>query len=385
MGFIEPRQEYRCKATGEISRNFLKVLPEIVTPGRDYARRDRGKYIESETVFREIEIVPPEEIITEEIKELFSLEAGTILMDESHFFAQLRERLLKVIEENWKPEKDHIVMHSSGRDSRMLSWLIRKLFHKHGPDWLGNIIFLCSKQEGPPFKQIMEYEGWKKDQYLVVGENLKDEDIFAPIFLNFKNAWRMCNGSFTDARNMFIYFPEVAHRERNFPLENIQTWSGYFSDEFAEGSYLETGIANLNPGGPAIKHMFEHLYWIPTYSSRPMMGEVIFPFADIDYVRLIVQSSIRLGPQKVRNHLLASMDPELTEFHNSNVSGHRYPEINDQTLSKARKDYQKSWFGRKKQRYPEWGEVPGRYEPMLSYWTTASLIEHLTTTGYTVK
>ncbi|GAI46172.1 unnamed protein product, partial [marine sediment metagenome] len=222
MSSMSTRKVFECLSTKKRSHYLLDVLPNTLTLDPNYAGI-RGK---SFTLFREIRAVPFRERAPKEMQKLLIEKQGSVKMDRSQFLLALQAKFESVIEKNWKPELNHIHLHSSGRDSRIISWTIKSLLQKHGPDWLGRMVFLCSKQEGPSFKKIMEYEGWKKNQYLIIGEELNDEDVWTPILLDFKNAWRMSNGTFTSAVNMWTYFPKVAHQKLGFPLDNIQMWNG---------------------------------------------------------------------------------------------------------------------------------------------------------------
>lgn len=65
----------------------------------------------------------------------------------------------------WEPERPHVVFHSSGHDSRVLSSCIRKLWRERGDDWLGDVLFLSNRWEADTFCEIMRLQGWRSDQY----------------------------------------------------------------------------------------------------------------------------------------------------------------------------------------------------------------------------
>lgn len=379
MAFFETRQFYRCQATGKVSPNFIEVLPRILTLDPDYYRHRKGRYAgQLNTLFEEIEIVPPDEIITPEMQELFSLKREIIQINKFQLFTMLKKRLLQVIKKSWDPDKIHFVMHSSGRDSRILSWLIRKKYLENGPEWLGRTVFLCSQQEGPLFEQIMQFEGWQKNQYLIIGNGENPEQVWTPILLDFKNAWRRCNGSYLDPLNMFVYFPEVAHRKLGFAPENFQIWTGLFSDELTAASFRN---------GAALEQTFKQLYWIPRYSSRQIIGEVIKPFCDIDYIRLLMQSSIHFGSVNFRKGLMAFLEPKFLKFENGNQRHLPFP-VAREALDRALADYQKSWYGkniRPDLTWPKDAMKNYRLWPIISFWAIASLCEHLLKQGYKIN
>jgi len=374
---LEVRQIFRNIVTGKFSSNFLEVLSSPLTLNPNFASRDLRPYRERQVMFKEIELVPVDKIETKEMKEIFEMRPIAGSMEESRFASGLIEKLMTAVERNWNLKPNHIVLHSSGRDSRVLSFIIRRLFNKLGEKWLGKVVFACSKWEGRPFKAIMNYEGWNQDQYFVVGENAKDDEVFAEAILDFKNAWRHCNGTYTNALNMFTYFPQVAHRNLGLSLEHLQSWSGFFSDEFAEGCEPE--------GGAKIKSMYQWLYSLPTYSSRPRIGEMISPYVDYEYLKFLICSPIFLNAQSLRNLILRTLDPPLMKFPNWNVPGHRKIPLANWVLKQTLQKYRKSWYGRKVQPNAIWKLQHEPFSPMMSYYTTASLCEHLLENGCKIK
>lgn len=360
---------FECLSTREKSRNLLDILPQIVTLDPNYAGLRGTEF----TLFREIRLVPFEELITEEMRKLFTTRIDTTKMRKSQFFVSLQQKYEEIIEANWKPELNHIHLHSSGLDSRIISWTIRSLFRKHGSDWLGRTVFVCSKQEGPSFKKIMEYEGWKRNQYLVVGEGLRDEDVWTPIFLDFKNAWRRAYDTFTHALNIHIYLPEMAHQKLGFPLNNIQLWDG-------DGGGLVSQISGL-----AMKKWFKLHYPFPC-GGVPKEWQLIRPHLDFGSLKFILQSSVSLGKQ-LRPELLTAMNKGLAQFPNLNKQGHEIPKIADWVLKKALEDYRKSWYGQTVRPNAIWPLRMKKHlgwQPMLSYWTIASLCDYLLTSGYEI-
>lgn len=378
--FISIEKVFECLTTGKRSRFLLDVLPPVLTLDPNYMGT-RGIPF---TLFKEIRLVPFKELVTEEMEKLFTTRSGSIKMEKPQFFSRLREKLNDIVVANWKPELNHIMLHSSGIDSRIISWSIRNLFRKNGSDWLGRIVFLCSKNEGSSFKKIMEYEGWKKNQYLVVGEELKDEEVYAQIFADFKNAWRRAGGTFSSVMNISTYFSEIAHSKLGFPLGNIQLWSGAWGTELIP-------LAFLPKGGAELRRTLETRY---SYSggSCPKEWQIVTPFLNIDYLKFIIESSLCFRGDRLRPELLATTDKHLAQFPNLVSGGFRFRyRIADWALKKGLGDYRKSWYGqtvRPKATWPSWQQAKRKrrpYSPMVAYWTIASLCDHLLANGYKIK
>lgn len=399
MGFFQIQQLYSCLLTEKISPNFLEVLPQNLTVNPNYKKDPASGTRERFTLFAEVELISAQDTITDEMRKVLDSQIGSVKMSESQCLNLCAKRLKKIIEENWKPEKNHIIMHSSGWDSRIISAYITEFFRKYGPEWLGKTIFLCSSKEGSAFKRIMKLEGWDLNQYLTIGNN-KNRETIASILLDFPNAWRRCNGTFLNPLNPFVFFPEAAHRSRRFPLENIQSWTGLGANELFEH------FARLNLDiGPSAEAVFERAYYSPAVASRPIIGEVIKPFSDTNLLSLAIQSSTRIG-KNIRLKLAQVVDEQLGKLPNSNPRGPAFDcnlPIPEKIVKKALQDYRKSWYGKKVKPEISWPEsnfsglalgprVPASERKnqtlrrlTLCYWVIASLCEYLLEQGYQIK
>lgn len=83
------------------------------------------------------------------------------------FALNIRMALVKYWESVLKPGEKYIVFHSAGFDSRIVSLTLMEFRIKHGDTLTKNIHFRCHQPEGPMFIEIMEKQGWPKNQYSV--------------------------------------------------------------------------------------------------------------------------------------------------------------------------------------------------------------------------
>lgn len=370
--------------------DYVSVLPKKLTLDSVYIARQfhlrdtsnwvdrhfRTDYKDHTTLFKEVSIVPADEIITEEMREVFNAKIGTLNMTKEHFLKCLQLELEQVVEHNWKPNIVHAVFHSSGLDSRMLSWTIRNLYRRNGSDWLGKVLFMCTKFEGPEFRKIMQFEGWKPSQYFVLDENTPDEEYFAESILNFKNAWREHNGVSDVPKDVCYYLPKRAQHKGLLP-EHIQLWTGY-------GGNNLVCRANNTGGGDAVEEEFRDAY-LSYIGSRPWKGdEVVMPFLDIGYLKLIISSSIRLG-HSIRPELIKSMSEPLSKFVNLNNKHLIKKPVSEDLMTQALKDYQSSWYGKNvgPEAKPKYKTTD--YQPFWAHWTAASLCQYLLEDDYAIN
>jgi len=295
---------------------------------------------------------------------------------EVRLFGSLATRLKEVVYETWKPGMNHVILHSSGIDSRMLSWAIRRLYQEHGDEWLGKVLFLCSKWEAKEYYRIMEYEGWEQRQFWVPRVDALEDVYYSTSLLDFDDAWKRHDGPSAIPVNLFWYPIWIAQEYIGFPTNNVQLYTAQWGNTvFDAGSGDSAGLG--------IRKNLEMFYHSVLF-RRPMKGdEVIHPFTDCKLAKLVASSNVRLG-KKLRPRLLKYMDSGLAEFINMNADGDRHRRIADIIIDKMIKDYDNSWYG--KNVMP--GERPAykttEFQKFWSRWTTASLCEHLLASGYEI-
>lgn len=389
MAFMRWKTLYRCRESGLISEDFVSLLPKRLRLDPNFVTRHFQRpetrqrtfttiFKDYNTLFKEVIIVPADEAITPGMRSVFDAKIGSCKMNKEQLFTALKQKLRDIVFLNWKTDYSHAILHSSGLDSKMLSWTIRSLYQKYGNRWLGSVLFLCSKFEGSEFKKIMSYEDWKESQFLIVDEDVEDTEYFADSLLDFENAWQEVGGpgAMDYPTNVFWYLPKRAKSKGLLP-EHFQLWTGYWGTAVI--------IAASEPeGGKGVEKDFKT--WYPSLLlARSYKGdEVIMPFTDEDYVRLIVESSLRLGAE-IRPQLLASMDKHLAQFLNMNEPHVRPKRIANWILEHILKDYRKSWYGRKVHPEAIWEKPTDDFQLFWGHWSAASLCEYLLENTYKIE
>ena len=140
------------------SERFANIVPTSITvnPGKFF----QPYLFTHKTIFKEVDIVPYSE--EPEITEFL---AGLEPKEES--LEYIFQSIVDSIEDQWDPEKDHVVGASSGYDSRIIAKAIQTLAKKNGKDWLGHCYYIENGGEGRPFKFIMDrlgvtnYHAWE--------------------------------------------------------------------------------------------------------------------------------------------------------------------------------------------------------------------------------
>ena len=361
-----------CISPLGIDTRYINLIPREVHIRHGFVER-RFRMDDRNTLFKEIEVLPAKEIITPSVRRAFK---ATPQREESKvkLFEKMYSRLRQVILDTWKPEMAHIFLHSSGIDSRVLSWILKELHNELGDSWLGDVIFVCSKWEASNFKGIMRYEGWDESQFLVLRENAPYERYYEPNLVDFENAWTWANGVEAIPVNLFWYLVDAAE-------ERLGTNSQVYS-----GSWGNTVLDNASgpEAGEGLRKKYKLFYW-GVGCRRPFKGkECVYPYTDSELAWTIGTSKQRLG-HKLRFEFVNYIDTGLAKFTNEDSDGDRHRRIASDIMSKMISDYDKSWYGkniapgaRPKHRTTE-------FQAFWSRWTSASLCEHLIKNGYTIR
>lgn len=369
MAFIRMKQRYVRE--GRTSTYYVNVLPERLTLDRSYvAKRFTG---ELRTLFHEVKILEPEKGVTKAMQVAFEARPEVSFYSETQLLDRILARLSEVIEETWDSSVPHVVLHSSGLDSRLLSALIMRAYRR-GRIELGKVLFLCSRWEGDAFTKIMQHEGWDESQYRVAGEGIDDLHYYSWQLLDWRDTYKRLNGVAAIPVNLFYYPMEEAERLGLLP-DSYHTFSGYW------GNMMLDAASGLDAGaGVAAEY---RRFYLSHLCSRPIKGSRVFlPYTDVELVRLVAQAKVRLGKQ-LRPKLVARLDPELAAIPEQFTDGDRHRRIADDTLKQVQKVYDGSWYGRKVHpgvQIPETTEFNSGW----SHWSAACLCEVLLENDYKI-
>jgi len=370
MNFLPMKTVYECR--GKCSTSYVDILPRHLTIDRPFCKERFQS--SNRTPFKEVKVAPFKSATSLAFRNLSKVHHGRVSEIHTGLLARIKATLKDTIAEHWTPGGYHAVLHSSGYDSRCISWLIRELYHERGVDWLGTVVFCCSKWEGSSFKKIMRYEGWDCSQYLVVNESSRDRDYYAPSLTNFRDAWEWSDGASPIPVNLFWYPVVAAIKEGLLPDDHpIQTWTGH------------NGNVILDARGPRQIRALMCESYKSIFGERPMYGtEVILPYSTIELATVICESSVLLG-SRLRPLLLKRLDKKLASFKNIHADGDRHRRIADRILTQMVRAYRNSWYGRTIKPNARLKHRTTEFQPFWYHWTLASLCAHLRREGYRIQ
>jgi len=243
-----------------------------------------------QTLFEGLTIAPPK--IPMSIRGL--IDKGSPVADNKP--TELIKALECVIEQSWRPDRFHLICHSSGYDSRIVSYLIKRIAERRGKSWLGDILFVCWKPEIKQFRQIMAYEGWAPECQATYREDAADHEYFAEL-VKFDTFWRWVNDAQPCVWPDLLFTEQLVESGRiPCPLSEVQQLAGFGGNECLR---LPT------------KDLLEHFYyhrWAARYATYPF--EIIRPFTSYEVLRLVKPTGAM--KQKLKRNPLMTVLVQLT-------------------------------------------------------------------------
>jgi len=355
--------------TGKASNHILNVVssPLALNP-RYIATQDGG----SNTLFEEIVAVPYEEVLpTLYLKALLQLKPNSNRVSLSTFIDTFIRTLTIYIEKVWQPNKFNVILHSGGWDSRILSAILRRIYMKREADF-GKILFACYGEECSVLPEIMNIEGWSRNQYASIP---RDDNYFSHHF-NFQKAWWFLNGSSPYPVNDLFWTYKALSSQGKIPRDprKIQFWSAvYFNEVFM---YLHS--VKPNPVEFFINRYYN--FW-----ATNLISGLPFVFAEpvLNYktLKCIVESQVDLS-EDIRARIMLKISPELCKVpRKTNPIRIVIPQKH---RLKIETDYSTSWYGKNIQ--PDIKrDMRLIHSPWWSAWSSASLVEYLIQKGVTVN
>jgi len=369
MSFLTIHNEFKNCVTGMKSPRIFDLFEDVneVHVDTSYIAKSfrRGNF---NTLLKEVVLLPYEEVLAPEWFSLMKIAPQTKPTSLEAFIDKFVKTITDSIEATWRPEKFHIIYHSGGWDSRILSAIISEIRDRRGDNFIGKILFVCWGEECRLLDEIMQIEGWNKSQYVVLP---RDDDFFA-YHLNFVDAYYRLNGSCSYPMNPKCYFiDKLQSHTRGFDIDYYS--AGYFNEVF---KYIQ------GKGINAINVFLSRYYY--SWSTKVMS---IFPdrnkgvILNQDTLEHVIQSKIAL-PGGIREKILIKINPKLHNI--PRLSNQRRMSIPEKFIKRMTRDYFSSFYG-SKIKPNAIVETKLRHSVWWSEWSSASLIQNLVNDGIKIK
>ncbi|HPD11189.1 MAG TPA: hypothetical protein PLN56_09385 [Methanoregulaceae archaeon] len=282
------------------SKLVHEIMPDKVTLNKDYGDIHKGFQRGNKTPFAGVELVPCLETLSPELIEASGrITRERIWPDE---FARGAFDLFKEgIYKAWDSSRFHVVLHSSGHDSRMVSWAIKELTEAHGFDWLGDVLFFELNWETEQFHKIMDAEGWGRDRRYVYNEGAEPGDVHEYSF-NFSDAWERLNAGTIGYPINTNYDCIKWLQEKGMAPLDVQVLTGHGGSEIARSFHNGEEISTF------IQNMYRY-----ALMGYPLRGENIHAFYYLpfmQYVRKYGQEHI--NRRSIADAILDHVAPDLS-------------------------------------------------------------------------
>jgi hypothetical protein len=306
-------------------------------------------------------------------------------------------KLLFVVENTWDPNKFHVLPHSGGFDSRLISLILKRLKEKHGKDWLGDYLFVESHGESDFFYSLIDANGWDRSKCVVINEGVDPSEAHAHNF-EFTNAWKRGNGYIGWPVNVWYHQVEWLQNKGLVPTDDnqIQCYTGYGANETTRSMH-KTHMFHDAKFPSAYKPAHGVGWYFPWHyhhdlSGFALKGNWVHPYYSFDYLREFVTFSKghieQLPPGfSLSGVVLREIEPELASVHKpvtKEIKRKGYFRISDRLLNQTIADYRSSWYG--KNIKP--GVKPTNnliYCDWWGSWYVASFCEYLLKSGHSIK
>lgn len=373
---LDYHRKYRNKSTGKISSKVYNALDglDVLTIDRDFLGIPHRKFHTHKTLFKELELVPYQ-------PQMVTPAEGVTTVD------TLAEAIEDVVLRLWDPSAFHVVLHSSGYDSRMISGVLTHIrdSHPNGMDFTGDVLFVCTKWEGSSFKRIMQFEGWSPDQYVVYRESADRTKYYMPCFEKHSRAWQWANGYSWMGVNLFWYPIEELIGSGHIPRDRtLQCWNSQWSN---------TGIDTLPLGLGQFHHLWRTTYYHPVLAHRIYYEPVVLPFIDDRLLSVIaalpsdaighhIMGQSRSRSIELRSKVIESFVPGLSKFDNMAASGDRREPVHMELRRLTSKQLRRTWLGRRMNIEPARST---EFSKFWQLWTAGSFIDHLIDEGREIR
>ncbi len=366
------RRLYRNSVTGKVSDKIYDFTDvDELTFNNKYRYRVSGADLQ--TPFKEITVVPYEEVLPSYWFDLMKVKPRTKKVTVDGFMDGFKNALMKFIDKKWTSDKFHFVLHSSGWDSRILSAILRELYEKRGRKAFGRFVFICWGAEIPAFKKIMQRKGWSRNDYLLLP---RFDDAYYSYFFDFKNACKYLNGSSSYPVNELYWALDVLRRSGKVTASNEET-ELWFAHHF-NYAFLQLIGRRRNP----IKAFLDENYYdLATNYLSSMPCKIVSPIDGLEPMRHIIESDID-KQTGLRQRIAKRLNPELGAIPRVRIpTGQLIPK---RYLRQIKRNYDRSWYGRNIRRGLDIQPLL-KHNPFWVHWSTAALIDYYISEGVNIE
>lgn len=372
------RRFYKNNVTGRISDKIYDLTDiDKLTVNRQYVFHhyhfEERHGPTGNTLFKEFSAMPYEEVLPPYWRELMKVKPKTIKVDFDGFISRFKEAMMSFVDRNWDSNKFHLVLHSSGWDSRILSYFLREVYENRGKEDFGGFMFVCWGDEGLVFKQIMERKGWDKRNYLTLPHH---DDAFYSYSFNFEKVYKYLNGPTSYPLNEIYWALDILRDNEQIPRDDdkIEMWfASHQNRVFHEIVGKRRNVIK--------EYLDKNYYDITANYFAAMPCKIIIPILGFEPMKCLIESDLEI-PRRMRAKMAKELNPELKGLPRIRIPTGQ--EIPGKYLAQIEKDYRSSWYGINVD--PDIAVCPYvRHNTFWFRWAAASITEFFISKGINVE
>ena len=312
------------------------------------------------------------------LEALYEMTAGTREMEPSWLACRAVDALTDHIIREWDPKAKHLIMHSSGYDSRLMSKLLMMIYRDRGDEWLGDVKFCCFQPEIIEATDIYTHVGWSLDYWHPIEPMANPLDYYAEC-LDFETVGK----HFSEAERFWGGALKTQLALGDWLDGNVQILSGLRSDESLKWARLNWGTVAW----------YQACFMWDNPGILPGRGDIpsILPFCSLEWMELLTTYRIPLKIDEFKRLMIEQVDPDLAQLDNwretecgamrKRLGGHlSTQEISLMTQACMQLDYQNSWYAQNigpeeikvppVMHYSDEGAANPRYKPPMPPYIT---------------
>lgn len=353
-----------------ISQDFYQVLPRDLTLQNPMPKHLHESFMgyNHDTVFKEVTF--NKYAHSPETEAFLNID---YIQTEISGIEELYNVLKGVIEKHWDPTKNHIIGHSSGYDSRIISQIIKELGEKHGDDWLGEVLYIETLGEGEGFKRIMKEQGLRG---FVYNEGVPPERYHDYSF-NFKTFYQKFNGVVSFPVNQWYDAYRDLEERGGLSSSNVQCFTGYGANETQEIAHKKKGFPDY----------FRWHHYLQIQRFNLWGDNWVHPFWDFEVIGALAGfPEAKKWKTRIGQVMADTMVPHLKHIPRQTLKSlgdNRTRYADSKLLQRVATDYMNSWYGKKVS-----VAMNSNFTNYYNWWMhycIASVCEHLLENGYKIK
>lgn len=245
------------------------------------------------------------------------------------------------IEAAWDSQKHHLIWHSSGNDSRILSGILCKLVNKNGINWLGKTLLICHPPEHICCEAYLESLPEKYLASLLYVPNRYQETDYWEELTSFDTIAQVTNGIWLPSAFNYRLWKSL---HTNIVRQPVQVFSMAFCNESMDTIWTDT-YDNFVLG---ILNNVIYSFLGISFTYIKMNAELITPAVSHDVIRASAKAKGISGlRQKVLQAVGQDLDRTPRYSGQANTPLDPYRKLSKNTIRTCQATYNASWIGRR--------------------------------------